>query len=225
MKPPPLIVVEPSSDDGPPQLPKYELFGHADSEDGAGQLLPSTTAKILSTKWYGFTDDAVRSAVSALAIAPSPTDNPEHPYYAIMRVLSSAVHSLTRARHELEESRRTLIEKEAARKERARQLLQELPPTEKEIGDRLFQSLFPDDDESLHQVHRMQRQTSLMVRALHSIPVNERFLLKDSSLSQNPSQRPSKMRCPSRAVFPKRISPPWSRLSPYLRSRNCQPPS
>ncbi|PIL32385.1 hypothetical protein GSI_05631 [Ganoderma sinense ZZ0214-1] len=161
VKPPPLIVVEPSSDDGPPQVPKYELFGPAASE-GASIFPPSTTTKILSTKWYGLPDDAINSTVSTLAAAPSPADNPEHPYCAIMRVLSSAVHNLARARQELEESRRTLLEKEAARKERARQLLQELPPAEKEIGNRLFQSLFPDDDETLHQVHRMQRQTSLM---------------------------------------------------------------
>lgn len=162
MKARPLIVVE-SSDGGAPDMPKFELFKPAVSEDGAGQTPPSTAAKILSTKWYSFTDDAIRSAVSTLTTPSSLNDNPEHPCYAIMRVLSSAVHNLTRARQELEESRRNLLEKEAARKERAKQLLHELPPAEKEIGNRVFQSLFPDDDETLHLVHRMQRQQSLMV--------------------------------------------------------------
>ncbi|KAI1792153.1 TBC-domain-containing protein [Ganoderma leucocontextum] len=162
VKPTPLIVVESSSDDGAPQLSKYELFGDFLSEDGAVQFPPSTTVKILSTRWHSFTDDAIRSAVSTLAIPSSPNDNPEHPCYAILRVLSSAVHSLTRARQELEDSKRALLEREAARKERAKQLLQELPLSEKDIGNRVFQSLFPDDDETSHQVHRMQRQQSLM---------------------------------------------------------------
>ncbi|TBU27790.1 TBC-domain-containing protein [Dichomitus squalens] len=162
VKPPPLIVVESSSEDIS-QPPKYELLGGPSAEgDGSGPFSPSTTAKILSTKWHAFADEEIRSTVTVYATTPSPNELSEHPCYAIMRVLSSAVHNLTRARHELEESRRVLLEKEAARKERAKQLLQELSSSEKEIGNRVFQSLFPDDDETSHHVHRMQRQQSVL---------------------------------------------------------------
>ena len=102
----------------------------------------------------------MRTAVSKFAEDANAGD----PCYSIIRTLSSAVHNLSRARQELEESRRALREKEDARKERARLLLQELQPSDKEIANRIFQSLFPDDDESTHQVHRIERQQSLMVR-------------------------------------------------------------
>ena len=162
-KPPPLIVVESSSEDVVAHgAPQFEILNDALPERSTGPFTPTTSAKLLTTKWYEYSDDAMRAAVSQLT-ASSQDAPPDHPCYAIMRVLSSAVHHLTRVRQELEESRRALLEKEAARKERAKQLLQELQPSDKDVAHRVFQSLFPDDDESTHHVHRVQRQQSLMV--------------------------------------------------------------
>ncbi|KAH9918904.1 TBC-domain-containing protein [Epithele typhae] len=155
---PPLIVVEPSNDDlASPVGPKYEILTDADSF----RFPPPVTSKIISTRWHQFTDAAVRSAVSDITKAFTDT-TANDPCFAILRVLSTAVHNLTRARHELEESRRELQEKEAARRERAMRLLEELQPSDKDIANRVFQSLFPDDDESNHHVHRIQKQQSLM---------------------------------------------------------------
>ena len=158
---PPLIVVEPSFDDiSELSVPKYEIL----SDTNIQPVSPTTAAKILSTKWHQHSDDTMRAAVTEIGKHTTDDASADDPCYAIMRVLSSAVHNLTRARQELEESRRALQEKEAARKDRALQLLQELQPSDKEIGSRVFQSLFPNDDETTHDVHRMERQQSLMVR-------------------------------------------------------------
>ncbi|RPD54813.1 TBC-domain-containing protein [Lentinus tigrinus ALCF2SS1-7] len=162
VKPPPLIVVESSSEDVVADTAShFEILSDVLPNGSAGIMSPGTSSKILNTRWHDYSDDAMRAAVSDLA--SSSQDIPvDHPCYPIIRVLSSAVHNLTRARQELEDSRRELIEKEAARKERGKQLLQELQPFEKDVATRVLQSLFPNDDETTYQVHRVQRQQSVM---------------------------------------------------------------
>ncbi|KAI0750042.1 rab-GTPase-TBC domain-containing protein [Daedaleopsis nitida] len=161
VKPPPLIVVESSSDDVAAHTdPEYDISHDVPTEAMDGLFSPGTSAKILGTKWYGYSDVDMRAALAQLNL-PSHDTSHDHPCHAIIRVLSSAVHNLTRVRQELEDSRRVLLEKEAARKERAKQLLHELQPSEKETANRVFQSLFPDDDESIHFVQRQQSLMSL----------------------------------------------------------------
>ncbi|RDX46273.1 TBC-domain-containing protein [Lentinus brumalis] len=158
VKPPPLIVVESSSED---VVADYHVVHDVMPDGSVGVSAPGSTGKILRTRWHDHSDDAMRAAMSALA-SSSPEIPADHPCYSIIRVLSSAVHNLTRARQELEESRRELMQKEAARRARARDLLQELKPSDKDVANRVMQSLFPNDDETTHQVHRVQRQESLM---------------------------------------------------------------
>jgi SET domain-containing protein len=117
--------------------------------------------QVLANRWHEYSDEAIQAAISRLSVAESPSDVDTHPYHTALRVLSSALHSLSRARIELEEHRKLLQEKEAARKERAQDLLSELQPSEREVAKRVIQSIFPDDDEKHHQV---QRQGSLSVR-------------------------------------------------------------
>ncbi|KAI0363868.1 TBC-domain-containing protein [Pilatotrama ljubarskyi] len=157
VKPPPMIVVESSSDDVAANATiTYDLLDDSLPDKASGPFPPSTASRILAASWHEYSDDAIRNAVSKYT-AEAPSD---HPCYAIMRVLSAAVHNLTRVRQELEENRRALLEKEAARRERVNQLLRELQPSEKDIANRVLQSLFPNDDESTHQVRRIQRQQS-----------------------------------------------------------------
>jgi hypothetical protein len=63
---------------------------------------------------------------------------------------------------ELELGRKVLQEKEAARRTRAEAIMNELQlVSEREIARRVIQSIFTDDNEEEHHVHRQQ---SLMVR-------------------------------------------------------------
>ncbi|OSC96319.1 TBC-domain-containing protein [Trametes coccinea BRFM310] len=161
VKPPPLIVVESSSEDVEfNTTDKYELLTDVIPARTTSAFSSATTSKILATPWHDFSDDAIRSAVSQYSSEAASDASVDHPCYEIMRVLSSAVHNLTRARQELEASRRVLVEKEAARKDRVDQLLRELQPHEKDIANRVIQSLFPNDDEGTHHVRRIQRQPS-----------------------------------------------------------------
>ncbi|KAI0833838.1 TBC-domain-containing protein [Trametes gibbosa] len=161
VKPPPLIVVESSSEDtAVSAATKYENIADGHSGYLQGPFSPSTTSKILTEPWHDYSDDAIRAAAFKYTDDQSFEASSSDACYAILRVLSQAVRSLARTRQQLEESRRLLVEKEAARKERVDQLLRELHSSEKDIATRLLQSLFPNDDEGTHQVHRMQRQQS-----------------------------------------------------------------
>ena len=132
------------------------------SSDSDPELLGSSiSAQILATKWHEYSDEAIQAAISNLSVSDSPADVSSHPYHSTLRVLSSALHSLSCARIELEQNRRVLSEKELARRERADALMKELQPSEQEIAKRVIQAIFTDADEAQHEV---QRQQSFAVR-------------------------------------------------------------
>ncbi|KAF7789776.1 hypothetical protein EIP86_000722 [Pleurotus ostreatoroseus] len=119
------------------------------TNDEHHELSPVHTAQVLGTKWHEYSDEDIDATISKISTSTPSSDTPGNPYHATLRVLSSAVKKLSQARAELEESRRVLLEKEAARRTRAEQLMKELQPSEQDIARRVIQSLFPDDDESL----------------------------------------------------------------------------
>ena len=126
------------------------------TEDLAASLLspltPSVANKVLTTKWHEYSNENIDTALSALSTLDASVS--DHPIHDALRALSSAVHRLSAARAELEESRRELLEKEASRRARADQLMRELQPSDRDLARRVIQSLFPDDDEDRHSVAR-----------------------------------------------------------------------
>ena len=133
----PVILVESATDDS------VADFGPSTSD---------TSQKVLTTKWHEYSNADIDSALSSFgSIEAGYSDQPLH---ETIRTLSSAVHRLSAARAELEESRRALLQKEASRRARADQLMKELPPSDRELARRVIQSIFPDDDEDGHSVRR-----------------------------------------------------------------------
>jgi small G protein signaling modulator 3 len=163
---PPLIVVGVSDDSltipPTPLHTRKSIYPHTESS----QFPQDTTEQILAAKWYQYSDQVIEAAISKLETVDSLSDPIRYRCYAALRVLSSALHNLTRVCKELEEDRRILREKELARRRRAADLLQELRPSEQEIAKRVLQSLFPDDDEGTHQI---QRRQSVMVGCLINV--------------------------------------------------------
>ncbi|KAJ7690788.1 GTPase activating rab protein [Mycena olivaceomarginata] len=103
---------------------------------------PSVKAQILDTKWHECSDEAIQSAISGLSgAAQSPAEISGPPYHSALRVLQ---------------------EKEAARRTRAEAIMNELQlVSEREIARRVIQSIFTDDNEEEHHVHRQQSLMSL----------------------------------------------------------------
>ncbi|KAF8344718.1 GTPase activating rab protein [Amanita rubescens] len=151
----------------------------------------SLSTRVLETKWHECSDDVIDSTISTLNLINSDEDghHHDHPYHSALRILSAAYHKLAIAREELEESRRILREKEGALKKRTKALLGELAgkPSEQEVARRVFQTIFTDDDEVLHDVKRKQSVTSLTKSLSEAIadevPIVARTMSSTSSLS------------------------------------------
>ncbi|KAG1845291.1 rab-GTPase-TBC domain-containing protein [Suillus subalutaceus] len=137
--------------------------------DGTSEVSSSVATQVLANKWHEYSDEAIQAAISRFTVAESPSDVDTHPYHTALRVLSSTLHSLSRARIELEEHRKLLQEKEAARKERAENLLSELLPSEREVAKRVIQSIFTGDDETRHRVQRHGSISSLKTSLTEAI--------------------------------------------------------
>jgi hypothetical protein len=110
---PPFFVV------GSPQIPSFspsppEMLVAEDVHlDGVS---PAISSQVLATKWHLCSDEAIQTAIANLNPSESPANVVIHPYHTALRVLSSAVHNLSRVRLELEETRKVLREKELERK-------------------------------------------------------------------------------------------------------------
>lgn len=161
--PAPLFVVGSPHDATPTSVRGYPDVLVTDESD-PDVFGPSLTAQVLATRWHEYSDEAIQSVISNFSVSESPAEVSSHPYHSALRVLSSALHNMSRVRLELEEQRRVLQEKELARRERADALMKELQPSEQDIARRVIQSIFTDADEAKHQIRRQQ---SLMVSILN----------------------------------------------------------
>jgi small G protein signaling modulator 3 len=146
-------------------------------------LLPGAASRILTNRWHDYSDEAIQSAISSICPSESPASISSHPYHLALRVLSSAVHNLTKIRREMEESLRVIQQKERARRQRAEELMKELQPSERDIAGRVMQSLFTDDDEGMHKVERNQS---------HSVrtPQFDIFYITNKPRSPSPTHYP-----------------------------------
>ncbi|PFH48478.1 hypothetical protein AMATHDRAFT_81780 [Amanita thiersii Skay4041] len=132
----------------------------------------SISSRVLSTMWHECSDNTIHSTISTLGGTSEVLD---HPYHTALRILSSAYHKLASAREELEEDRRLLWEKEIALRRRTEALLGELKPGEADIGRRIVQSIFTDDDEAQHDVQRqsvMSLSQSLSEAIAEEVPIS-----------------------------------------------------
>lgn len=153
---PPTFVLGPPSDPSltPRDTPswrttKLPLYGEEQHD-------ASSSVQVLSHRWHTYSDDVIQAKLSMI---DDPSASSSQPHHTTIRVLSSALNNLTRVCQGLEESHRLLREKEVARKKRAEELMKELMlPSERDVAKRVIQSIFTDDDESVHQVQRRQSQ-------------------------------------------------------------------
>ncbi|KAG8212895.1 rab-GTPase-TBC domain-containing protein [Butyriboletus roseoflavus] len=162
------------------------------------EVLSPAAAQVLAHKWHEYSDEAIQSAIARLSAVESPSDADLHPYHTALRILSSALHNLSRARLELEENRKLLEEKQTAGRQRAETLLQKLLPSEQEIARRVILSVFTDDDERRHCVQRQESlpslQTSLTEALEDQVPLAQNVSVGESVSSTStflPSSNPA----------------------------------
>ncbi|KAF9070341.1 rab-GTPase-TBC domain-containing protein [Rhodocollybia butyracea] len=134
---PPLIIVG-------SEEPQHSMN---DFVETTNELSPAITSRVLTTKWHEYSDEAIQSAIAAISVSESPAEVSSHPYHSALRVLSAALHNLSKVRLDLEQSRKALVEKEEVRRTKADQAVRELKTKEeREITRRVVRRIFGDDD-------------------------------------------------------------------------------
>jgi hypothetical protein len=213
----------PTAWDGPPTFVVGSSKDHppASSASHTAELvdidgLPAGTAsRILANQWHDYSDEAIQSAISAISDSDSPASVSSHPYHTALRVLSSAVHNLTKIRREMEESFRVIQEKEHARKQRAEELMKELQSSDRDIARRVMQSLFTDDDEGMHKVERNQSH-------LVSIPSYDTCQMMNVFHSPSPTLYPRRWSTVLSSPVPRNFMNLTWRPPPLPRSSSLQ---
>ncbi|KAG5643082.1 hypothetical protein DXG03_001577 [Asterophora parasitica] len=154
--------------------------------------------QVLTTEWHKYSNDAIQSAISNISVSESPADVSTHPYHAALRVLSSALHNLSRVRLDLEENRKLLQEKEISRRERADALMKELQPSEQDVARRVIQSIFTDADETRHQIRRQQSFVSLTESLSEALADDSALVHPETSTLSSMAEEPES---PAEATF------------------------
>ncbi|KAF7335463.1 GTPase activating rab protein [Mycena venus] len=148
-RPAPLFIVGGGDSAGSPSMqPNIFLTESSDAEEF--QCDPSLKAQILDTKWHECSDEAIQSAISGLSVAQSPAEVSVHPYHSALRADGARAGTQGFAG---EGGRASCAQ---------RALMNELQiVSEREIARRVIQSIFTDDKEEEHHVHRQQSLMSL----------------------------------------------------------------
>ncbi|KAF8916204.1 rab-GTPase-TBC domain-containing protein [Mucidula mucida] len=119
-------------------------------------------------------DEAIQTAVSNLSISDSPAVS-SNPYHVALRTLSLV---LSRAKTELEEQRRQLQERDDERRQRADNMIHELPAAERDVAQRVIQSIFTDEEH--HKALRQRKQSFMSLTESLSEAISDQVALSRS---------------------------------------------
>lgn len=153
--PPPLLIVDPSS-------ARPTLSAVDEPQD-------AHTSQILGTPWHTYSDSAIQRSIASLASSSlnTPASAPTQPYHDALRVLSAAVHNLSRARADLENERRRLVEKDEERRRKAEELSNNVTARDREAVRRVINALWPDEEEE-EEGRQIARKPSHQVGCISS---------------------------------------------------------
>lgn len=125
------------------QLSRDETIRIPVEETGA--FGPVTTAQVLSTKWHNLSDGEIRDYISHFNSSESP-DSSTLSYHSVIRALSTALEQANMEREQLIGMKLLFEEQDRARQDRVTELVKGLPYNDRELGTRITEAVFSDDD-------------------------------------------------------------------------------
>ncbi|TRM64764.1 rab-GTPase-TBC domain-containing protein [Schizophyllum amplum] len=178
----------------PPRTPRPGNVVPSDVFD-VSEATAAIAPQVITTHWHDYSDEAIQASVSSFSEHDTPAEVSRHPYHSVIRVLSQALHNVTRARVELEESRRLLLEREEERQRRAQDFIQEMPPSDQEVARRMFEALYPEESGQVDQEEEEQEANRhLLIRkqpSMRSLSESLSEAIEDEvPLSQSVPQEP-----------------------------------
>lgn len=131
-----------------PQLIVNSAHRHVKSlgprERGLDSLEP---LKVLPIKWHELSDESFYNEVEKLGHELTPATDVATTSRSIVRLISRTLAEVTKERDEAEDVRRLLQERELRRKRQMQELLKAMSSRDREVGQRLFDSMFNDESE------------------------------------------------------------------------------
>jgi hypothetical protein len=126
----------------PPDTPRVQPTRPTITVQETHYLRVDAAQKVLETKWHTITDDDIQATISDISVLGSPSEHPQHPYHAALRVLSDALEEARHFQAAWEREQRRQAEKQ----EKAKGEMQNMSEVEIAAVKRTMQILYEDQD-------------------------------------------------------------------------------
>jgi len=126
----------------PPDTPRVQPTRPTITLQEPHYLRVDATQRVLETKWHTITDDDIQTTISDISVLGSPSEHPQNPYHAALRVLSDALEEAKHFRAAWEKEQR----KQAEKRKRVKEEMQGMSEVEIAAVKRTMQILFEDQD-------------------------------------------------------------------------------
>ena len=140
------VSTKPSSPEAvtPPDTPRVLPTRPTITVQEPHYLRMDATQRVLETKWHTITDDEIQTTISDISVLGSPSEHPQHPYHATLRVLSDALEEAKHFRATWEKEQR----RQAEKRKMVNEGMQEMSEVEIAAVKRTLQILYEDQDNS-----------------------------------------------------------------------------
>lgn len=128
----------------PPDTPRVLPTRPTITVQEPNYLRMDATQRVLETKWHTITDDEIQTTISDISVLGSPSEHPQHPYHATLRVLSDALEEAKHCRAAWEKEQR----RQAEKRKKINEEMQEMSELEIAAVKRTLQILYEDQDNS-----------------------------------------------------------------------------
>ena len=135
---------EPSTSESvtPPDTPRVQPTRPTITVQEPRYLRKDATQRVLETKWHTITDDDIQATISDISVIGSPSEHPQHPYHAVLRVLSGALEEAKHFRAAWEKEQR----RQAEKRKRVNEEMQDMSEMEIAAAKRTLEVLYEDQD-------------------------------------------------------------------------------
>jgi hypothetical protein len=131
-----------SETESPPDTPRVQPTKPTITVQDCRYLRTDATQRVLETKWHTITDDEIQAIISDISVLGSPSEHPQHPYHAALRVLSDTLEEATRFRFAWEKEQR----RQADKRKKVNEEMKSMSKVEISAVQRTLQILYEDQD-------------------------------------------------------------------------------
>ncbi|KAH8118089.1 TBC-domain-containing protein [Phellopilus nigrolimitatus] len=128
-----------------------------------GEFGPVTASQVLATKWHELSDMQIEATVSKYSTSRSSSKVSTQSYQSVLRVLSAALEDISIERNELDKVRSLLEDRDKTLRGKAERAVNNLPYSDREVGRRIFDSLFSEVEETRAiEIRPVTKRTSFL---------------------------------------------------------------